>query len=287
MKLSDLAELLVLAALWGASFLFMRVAAPVLGPVWLIELRVLIAGVALLPLLIHLNQWDVVRRHIRPLLILGVINSAIPFVLLAYASLTLPAGFTAILNGTTPLFGMLVAFLWFGETLTLTRLLGFGLGFLGVVVLVGWQTTAVTLSFGVAVAVGLLAALMYAIAAPYAKQQLSEVPSLATATLTNLSAAAFLLPALPFTVPPAPPVPAVGLAVLLLALGSTSLAYVLYFRLIQNIGSTNALSVAYLVPLFAIGWGRLVLNEPITLSMVLGGGLIIAGIAIANAQKPA
>lgn len=285
MRPSDLAELLLLAALWGGSFLFMRVAAPVLGPVWLIELRVLIAGLALLPLLVRLGQWETVRRHARPLFVLGIINSALPFVLLSYASLTLPAGFTAILNGTVPLFGTLVAFFWLGEKLTLARIVGFVLGFLGVVVLVGWQTTAVTSSFVLAVAAGLLAALLYAIAAPYAKKRLAEVPSLATATMSNLSAAIVWLPVLPFTAPTAPPSTTVVMSVLLLALGSTSLAYILYFRLIQNIGSTNALSVAYLIPLFAILWGALILHEPITLSMLLGGGLIVAGIAIAYSQK--
>ncbi|MEL6856540.1 MAG: DMT family transporter, partial [Cyanobacteria bacterium J06607_13] len=127
MRLSDVAELLLLAALWGGSFLFMRVAAPVLGPVWLIEIRVLTAGLVLLPVCLRLskrseNEWAKVRARLWPLFLVGVVNSALPFLLLAFASISLPAGFTSILNGTTPLFGMVVAAIWFQEKLTAARL---------------------------------------------------------------------------------------------------------------------------------------------------------------------
>lgn len=291
MRLLDIAELLLLAALWGGSFLFMRIAAPVLGPVWLIEIRVLLAGLALLPILWRLNLWREVHHKRLPLLITGCINSALPFVLLAFATLSLPAGFTSILNATAPLFGTVIVWIWLKETLTLGRSLGFILGFLGVVILIGWKPIALTPSFWLAAAASLLAALCYAIAAPYARQQLAGVPPLVTATMSQLGAAAFLLPAVPFTIPNATPtLPIIG-AVLALALISTSFAYILYFRLIRNIGSTKALTVTYLVPLFAMLWGALVLQEPITPSMLLGCALILLGTAIANGlftqfQKP-
>ncbi len=287
MKILDIVEFLLLAALWGGSFLFMRVASPVLGPVWLIEFRVLLAGLALLPLLIQRGLWGEMRRHPLPLFAVGCINSAIPFSLFAFASLSLPAGFTAILNATVPLFGTVVAFIWLGERLTVNRTIGFALGFAGVVVLVGWKTMPTTPSFFLAVGAGLLAALMYAIAAPYAKQQLSGVPSLVVATGSQLSAAIFLLPAIPLTVPKTLPTPASILAVLAIALFSTALAYILYFRLINKVGSTKALTVAYLIPIFAMLWGAMVLKEPVTVSMVLGCGLILLGTAIANELFPA
>lgn len=258
MRVSDVTELLLLAALWGGSFLFMRMAAPVLGPVWLIEMRVLVAGLALLPLLIHMNFWSEVRRRAIPLFIVGCINSALPFLFLAFASLFLPAGFTSILSATSPLFGTVVAAVWLKENLTISRTIGFVLGFAGVTVLVGWKTFTATSSFFAAVGAGLMAALMYAIAAPYTKQQLSGVPPLAIATMSQLSAAVFLLPALPFTVPKTAPSPTIMLSVLVLALFSTALAYILYFRLIQNVGSTKALTVSYLIPLFAMLWGAIV-----------------------------
>ncbi|NEP59852.1 MAG: EamA family transporter [Symploca sp. SIO2G7] len=280
--MKGLAELLLLAALWGGSFLFMRIAAPVLGPVWLIEFRVLLAGLALLPVVIRFNLWHEVRRHWISLFIVGCINSAIPFSLLAFASVSLPAGFTSILNATAPLFGTIVAFVWLRERLTITRLIGFVLGFIGVIILMGWKAVSATPTFVMAASAGLLAALTYAIAAPYIKQKLTGVPSLAVTVGSQLGAAVLLLPALPFTIPQQPITTSIFIAVLGLALLSTAFAYILYFRLIQNVGATKALTVTYLIPLFAMLWGALFLNEVMTVSMILGCGLILLGTAIAN-----
>jgi drug/metabolite transporter (DMT)-like permease len=282
MRASDVTELLLLAALWGGSFLFMRIAAPVLGPVWLIEMRVLLAGLALLPILLRLNLWSEVRQRVVPLFVVGCINSALPFLFLAFASVSLPAGFTSILNATSPLFGTVVAAVWLKENLTISRKIGFILGFAGVTVLVGWKTFAATPTFFAAVSAGLMAALMYAIAAPYAKRQLSGVPPLVIATMSQLSAALFLLPALPFTVPKIAPTAIIMLSVAALALFSTAAAYILYFRLIQNVGSTKALTVTYLIPAFAMVWGAVILKEPVTSSMIFGCSLILLGTAIAN-----
>lgn len=282
MKRRDVAELLLLAALWGGSFLFMRIAAPVLGPVWLIEFRVLVAGLALLPILVRLNLLPEIRRNWLSLFIVGCINSAIPFSLLAFSSIFLPTGFTSILNATTPLFGTIVASIWLKEKLTPNRLAGFVLGFMGVVILIGWKAIAPTPSFALAVLAALFAALMYAIAAPYIKQNLAGVPSLVVTTGSQIGAAVFLFPALPFTIPKYSPTVTTIIAVLALALVSTAFAYILYFRLIQNVGSTKALTVTYLVPLFAMLWGASFLKEPITGSMLLGCSFILVGTAIAN-----
>lgn len=282
MKTSDIAELFLLAALWGGSFLFMRIAAPVLGPVWLIECRVLLAGLVLLPLLARQANLSKLRQYLWPLIIVGGINSAIPFSLLAFATVSLPAGFTSILNATAPLFGTVVATLWLKEELTVTRIAGFISAFVGVVVLVGWKQFEATPAFLTAVIAALGAALAYAIAAPYVKKKLSGVFPLVVATGSQLGAAAVLLPALPFTVPEAMPSAGVVGAVVALAIASTAFAYILYFRLIQNIGSTRALTVTYLVPIFAVLGGALILAEPITPAMMLGGGLVLLGTAIAN-----
>ena len=133
-----------------------------------------------------------------------------------------------------------------------------------------------------AIAAGLFGALLYAIAAPYTKKQLTGVSPIAIATISQFSAALFLLPALPFTVPQAMPSAKVWLAVVALALFSTSIAYLLYFRLIQNIGSTKALTVTYLIPVSAMIWGAIALGESITGAMIFGGGLVLLGTAIAN-----
>ena len=284
MKTSQIAELFLLAALWGGSFLFMRIAAPQLGPIWLIECRVLLAGGILLPLLVRLDLARELWPRWRSLLVVGCLNSALPFSLLAFASVSLPAGMTSILNGTVPLFGIAVAAIWLRGRLTITRLLGSLLGFVGVVVLIGWQPKPISANTGfvIAVVAGLCAALMYAIAAPYIKKTLVGTPPLVVATGSQLGAVLLLLPALPFTVPASLPSPQVVLSVLALAGLSTSFAYILYFRLINNVGPTRALTVAYLIPVFATIWGALFLQEAITLSIVVGGGLVLVGTAIAN-----
>lgn len=286
MKTSDLAQLLLLAALWGGSFLFMRVAAPVLGPIWLMELRVLLAALVLVPLLIQQNQWRDLFRYKWPLFVVGAFNSAIPFSLLAFMTLHTTAGFASIVNATTPLFGVVVGFLWLQESLTLNRGLGFVVGFVGVAVLMGWPGIAPTPMFYLGVGAGLLASMMYAIAAIYSRQHLGHAPVLTVVTGSQLAAALVMVPLLPFTAPTTPPTAVVLLAVVALALFSTAIAHLLYFRLINSIGPTQALTVTYLVPLFAMLWSAIALHEPITLSMVGGCGLILLGTAIANGLIP-
>lgn len=282
MKPLALAELVLLAALWGGSFLFMRIAAPVLGPVWLIEVRLVLAALALLPLILHQGLWQDLQQDWKPLTVLGCLGCAVPFVLLAFASMVLPAGFTSILNATTPLFGIVIAGVWLKEQLSGMQWFGFGLGFVGVVILIGWKPVAPTALFAIAVGGGLIAALMYAITSHYAKHHLPNRPSLVISTGSLCSAALILIPLLPFTVPTAPLTPVVILSVVGLALLSTSLAYILYFRLLATVGATQAMTVAYLVPVFAMLWGALLLGETVTPAMVLGCGLVLLGTAITN-----
>lgn len=282
MSVQNFLQLLLLAAIWGSSFLFTRIAVPDWGPIWLIEVRVLIASLTLLPLLLKLDLWRQVQRHWRPLVILGCLNSAIPFSLLAFASLSLSAGFTAILNATTPLFGLWITAIWLQESLSFPRIIGFITGFVGVLVLVGWQDVPLTWTVGMAIAAGLLAALHYAIAAPFIKKRFTGVPILVVTVGSQFSAAMVLLPLLPFSIPSKMPSPIAMGSVLALALLSSVLAQMLYFQLISIIGPSKTLTVAYLVPIFALIWGALFLRETITLSMVLGGGLVLLGTAIAN-----
>lgn len=282
MAIHNFLKLLLLAAIWGSSFLFTRIAVPEWGPIWLIELRVLIAGLTLLPLVLKLDLWPQIQRRWRALMLLGVLNSALPFCLLAYASLFLSAGFTAILNATTPLFGLWIVVLWLQEALSVPRLVGFAMGFLGVVLLVGWQDIPLTLTKGIAIAAGLLAALLYAIAAPYIQQQFAGVSALAVTTGSQLGAAVSLLPLLPLSIPSHIPSPKALFSVLALAILSSVLAQVLYFHLIKVMGPSKTLTVAYLVPLFAMLWGALALREVVTISMMLGCGLVLMGTAIAN-----
>ena len=273
--------LFLLAALWGGSFLFMRVAAPVLGPVWLIGLRVLIAGLVLLPLVAQRGQLGLLRRHWRLLLWVGCMNAALPFTLLAYASLELTAGMTSILNATVPIFAALIGYVVYNDPLGVRQAGGVMLGFVGVVVLVGLpHGTASTPPLSVAA--GLTAAISYVFAAHFAKRRLSQVPALVFVTGSQLGAATALLPLLPLFPAAGVPGATVIAAVLALAVLSTSLAFLIYFVLIREVGPARTLTVTYLIPGFAIAWGALLLGEPLTLGMALGGALILLGVALAN-----
>lgn len=277
--------LILLAALWGGSFLFMRVAAPVLGPVWLIALRVLIAGLVMLPLVVQRQQLRSLRGHWRPLLWIGCMSAALPFTLLAYASLELTAGMTSILNATVPIFAAVIGFVVYTEALDGKRMAGVLLGFFGVVVLVGLPQGAGTSPL-LPVMAGLAAAVSYVFGANFAKRHLSHIPAVVFVTGSQLGAAVVLLPLLPLFPPPQAPDAMVIGAVLALALLSTSLAFLIYFQLIREVGPTRTLTVTYLIPVFAIAWGALLLEEALTLGMLLGGILILSGVALAN-QKGA
>ena len=277
------ATLIFLAMLWGGSFLFMRIAAPVLGAVWLIEFRVLIAGLVFLPILVYMGQIGEMLRNYKGLFIVGGLNAALPFSLLAFAAIELPAGITSLLNATVPIFSALFAYTVLKERLSWDRVLGIILGFLGVFVLMLWRRhgelpPASLISIGA----GLLAAISYVLAANYTKHRLTEMPPLVFVAGSQLSAAILLLPLLPFTVPDQLPNITVTLSVIALAVFSTSLAFALYFMLIKQIGPTQTLTVTYLIPVFAILWGSWFLDEQLTLTMLTGCAMIIIGTALAN-----
>jgi drug/metabolite transporter (DMT)-like permease len=280
MNLRQLLELVVLAALWGASFLFMRIGAPEMGPVGLIAIRTLVAGLFLLPCLFLYNGHRGVRRHVPAIALVGVIGSAMPFALIAYATLTVTAGYASILNATTPMFGALVAWIWLGDRLKPSGIIGLLIGFAGVFVLVWGRGEMPTLQLGTAVAAALTATLLYALAATTTKRYLAEVHPLTLATLSQLFAAASLLPLALFAVPEQMPSVKAWWSVVLLGIASTGIAYVIYFKLISQVGPTKTLTVTYLIPVFGLFWGWLFLEEQISLSMVAGCLLILLGVGL-------
>jgi len=264
----------------------MRIAAPVLGPVWLIALRVLIAGLVLLPLVVQRRQLAQLRQHWKPLLWVGCLNAALPFTLLAYASLELTAGLTSILNATVPIFAALIGYAVYAEALDLRRAGGVLLGFVGVLVLVGLPQGADAASLR-SVSAGLAAAISYVFAANFAKRRLTHIPAIVFVTGSQLGAAAVMLPLMVAFVPAQAPGAMVIAAVLALAVLSTALAFLIYFQLIREVGPTRTLTVTYLIPVFAIAWGALVLGEGLTLAMLIGGGLILVGVWLANRGRSA
>ena len=284
MKRRDVAELIVLAALWGASFLVMRLAVPAFGPIALAALRVVGAALLLLPWLVWKGQLGFLASHWRAIGAVGLLNSALPFACFAYAALTLSAGVSAVFNSATPLFAALIAWLWLGDRLTRWRVVGLLIGFAGVAwVAAGKPAPAPGHGDADAAALAcLLGTLSYGVAPSIAKRYLAGVPSLAVAAGSQLAAALALAVPAWLWWPPLPPAAAAWTAMALLAFVCTGLAYVLYFRLIASAGPANAVSVTYLVPIFALLWGGLFLGERLTGPLLLACAVIFIGTALAT-----
>lgn len=286
MKSRDLAELLALAALWGASFLFMRLGAGEFGPVALAGLRVIGATLFLLPLLVARGQLAALRAHWRAIFAVGIANSALPFLAYSYAALSITAGLSSIFNASTPLWGALIAWLWLKDRPTAWWALGLVIGFAGVLWLAwdkaSFKPGADGLSSGWAVVACLAATLLYGWSANFAKRHLGGAPPLAVATGSQLSAAVVLLPPMWWWWPAQTPSATAWIAVALLAVACTGVAYVLYFRLIAQVGPANAISVTFLIPVFAVLWGWMFLGEKLTLAMLLGCAVILIGTALAT-----
>ena len=284
MTIRESAELLLLAALWGASFLFMRLGAAEFGPVALSALRVGGATLVLLPLLAWYGQSAALRSHWRAIAVVGVVNSALPFVLFGVAALAINAGLSSIFNATAPLWGALIAWAWLGDRMARMRVAGLAIGFAGVLWL-AWDKASFKpgehgVSAAVAIVACLAATLCYGFAANYAKRQLANVPPLAVATGSQLAATlALVLPAWVLW-PAATPSVTAWSSVVGLALLCTALAYLLYFRLIAKLGAARAISVTFLLPLFGVLWGALFLGEAVTPAMGIGCAVILLGTAM-------
>ena len=290
MKPVHYGALLVLGAAWGASFLFIGVAVPEFGPLRLMFLRVLIAGLLLLVVArLTLRQTGLretlrLRENWRKYLIVGLLNSALPFTLIAFSELRLSVSLAAILNSTTPLFTALVAAAWGSEQLTGRKIVGVLLGVIGVGVLVGGAPLTLDRGILMAVLASLLAALAYGMGAVYAAKHISSLPAAYASTAQLLAAAVWL--AVPAAASPAirpSPVTIGALAALILV--STTFAYLLYFFLLRNIGPTRTASVTFLVPVFGSTWAILFLREPFSLSMLLGLAIILLSVGLVTGAR--
>ncbi len=282
MSLRHGAMLMVLAAIWGASFLFIRVAAPVLGPAVLVECRVVLAAAVLWIYAIATRQAAHWKMRWKPYLTLGALNSAIPFLLIATAELHLTASMAAILNAMIPLFSVLVAAIARLEALTARRIISLWVGFTGVLILVGWSPLPLTADVLIAVGLSLLASLFYALGGVYSKTMIHAESSLDWAIGQQMATSLLLFPLAVVQMPQQMPPLSVSLSVAALAVFSTAIAYLIYFALIRDIGATSTLSVALLIPIFGTLWGALFLNESLTTGTFVGLALILASIAWAT-----
>jgi drug/metabolite transporter (DMT)-like permease len=280
MRPKDLGALMSLGALWGGSFLFIRVAVPALGPFVLMELRVGFAVLALTLYAVAVGRLRKLRARWREFLIIGTVNTAIPFSLIAAAEIYLTASLAAILNSTTVLFTALVAAVWMGDPLTMRKVVGVILGIVGVAVLVGWDPIELSGLVFLSVGAMLAASLSYALGAVYIKRTFKGIPPLSMSLGQLTGGAIILLPLAAASLPGERPSAAVTLCVLGLALLSTAVAYLLYFRLIENVGPTSTVTVTLLVPLFGLLFGVLLLDEPFGWGTLAGLAIILSSVTL-------
>jgi len=277
MTAGDAGRLVALAAIWGGAFIFLRVAAPVLGPAWTPELRVLLGGLLLLAWSRYLGFDPGLRRHARCYLLLGAAIIALPFALYSFASMHAPASLLSIVNSTSPMFGVAWSAAFGDERATPRKAAGLLLGIAGVALLARPSGIEAGAQFGWAIAAALAACCAYGATGVLVKRFAGGASARGMAVGNQLGAALALVPLLPFLPPQAAPSALVIANVLALALLASGVAFVLYFRLIADIGATRALTVTYLIPLFGVLWGWLFLGETVTLAMLAGGLLVLLG----------
>ena len=277
MRPPDIARLLILAAIWGASFLFMRIIAHPLGPITTACSRVLIAGTLLCAWFTIAGIRVGWRAHARTYAVIGIVNSAIPFTLYAFAAQHIPASYSAIINALAPAFGMALGAVFLRTHPSRANILGGLLGLVGVGFIAWRGPLELNPMRLLAILAGIAAAACYAIAGTYMKRRAPQLRPLAVAGASQLIAGLALAPLVPLAPPPGPITPLVAALALALALLCSGVAYILYYRVLADCGPTRALTVTYLIPVFGLTWGVIFLNERITSPMMLGAALVIAG----------
>ena len=278
-------KLILLAAIWGGSFLFMRIAANPLGPAVLIEARVLCAAITLLLVSFYLKGKLSFNAHSKHFFILGLFNTALPFLCFAYAAQTLNASTLAILNSTAPIWAAIIGAIWTKTALESKVLLGLGIGVTGVTVLVGWDAFNIGQEAIIPIFAAVMAAFSYGIASNYTKTA-PKVEAFNNAHGSMWAAVLIVLPFVFFMPMREAPDLTITTSVILLGAVCTGLAYLLYFNLINELGAPSALSVTFLIPVFGILWGNLFLGEAIGINTVVGSVLVITGTMLVTGLSP-
>lgn len=279
MAQADLLRFLLLAAIWGSSYMFMRIAAPGFGPLPMVMLRLAGAALLFLPWLLRQPIRPLLRRNVPALFLLGAMNSAVPFSLLAFSMLRLQAGFCAILGATVPMFAVAIDALWWRHPLSMARMLGLLLGFSGVTVLAWNHFDFSAGGTGWAVLATLGASACYGSGAHFGKHYFAGLPAMLPAAGSLLAAALMVAPAGIWLWPAQTPPPIDWLAVGVLAIVCTACAYLLYYRLIAGISATALTGVTFVIPVFGVLWGALFLREAITPRIVVGMAVTLLGTA--------
>lgn len=283
MRGQDITDLILLAAIWGSSFLFIRLAVVDFGPFSLMAMRTGIGALILLPILFWRHALPDLVRHWKPVFLVGIVNAAIPFSLLAYAAFTIPAGVLSILNAATPLWGAVFAWVWLRDLLPPLRIAGLVIGFLGIVLLV-WDELQIDalLGSGLGLAAGVLAPMSYGFSATFTKRYLMGVRSAAVATGALLSATLVLIPFAWITWPELPPTQRGWGSLLMLAVLCTGVTYIIFYRLVMNVGPAKASTVTLLIPVFGVLWGWMWLHEDVSWSILIATAIILIGTSLAT-----
>lgn len=279
--LEDYLVLILLSAIWGASFLFLRISSPVFGPFFLIEMRVASALLVLLPVCFALGKQHEILANWRPIFLLSLCNMTVPFCLLAYATLSIGAGFASIINATVPFFTAILAFTLWQQRLSLKAIVGMFIGFFGVVLLMLDYSGPVSSSASLlAIGAGILGSLFYGLAINLMAQYLPAVSGVAVTTGSLVFSSLTLLPLALWQMPEDMPTGSIWLSVLSLGIICTGFAFVLFYRLISRIGSNLAVTNTFLIPLFSLFWANLFLAEEVTLFMLFACTLVLTGVGL-------
>lgn len=288
MSVKEYGVLFALGSIWGASFMFIKVAGAEMEPFFLVEIRLALAALVLIALgVTQGGTFLAMRANWRPILVMGIINCAVPYTLIVWGEIYINSGLAAIYNACAPLWAGALGLVWiWAERLSPARALGLLAGMMGVVLVVssnltgqseGWMQLLGQLAV-------LLAALSYAVAGIYGRKRLHGVPVRVTATGQLVSGALILLPLSLLQIPSKmPSLAAIG-SIATLSIVGTALASLMFYWLLTRIGATRTLLVTYLLPAFALMWGALLLHEPITLVAVAGLLLILLGITLTSGR---
>lgn len=280
MNVADLIRLLVLSVIWGGSFLFMRIAAPEFGPQALILIRVGVAALVLAPILVVSSQRDELRKRWREFLILGFTAASFPFCMLALATMSLEAGFTSLLNATTPICTAIVGVLWYGSRFRKAQYAGLFIGLLGVAVLSYDRMSFKEGGDGWAIIAALIAPISYGMAGNYTRHQFQDLPPKFVAAGSTFAATLLILPLGIWSWPESNPSSKSWICALLLAVLCTAIAYLLFFKIISSASAMATSTVTFLVPISAIVWGFLALDERLTPQVVAGMLITFFGTAL-------
>ncbi len=285
MKAKHFFQLVALSTLWGASFMLIRIASPVLGPNVLAALRIGMATLTLTALMrLMRHNWP--RGHWRELALIGLLSVALPFSLFAWAALYLPSGYSALLNSTAVVFGMLAS-AWFKEdTITTRKLMGCVFGFSGVGLIVGLGPVELSTQVVLAALACVAASACYGISTPLMKRALSRMQPLQIACGLHAAALLMLVPGAAWSWPGAQFTPAALMAVAIMGVVTSGIAYWLHLRILVAVSPVAAMSPIFMIPVFGVAWGNLFLGEKLGTGLFAGGALVLLASALITGFSP-